>query len=352
VDVDDLAYGIRGGAMNRLTRTLTAVAFLAMAEIVHAGPAAVPAEKPVGFQVTSATDTNGQAFAVGVWYPADVQVSTSTQSGPTVMGAIQNAPVAGKGLPLVVISHGNGGGLTSHIDLAMALAGAGYVVAAPMYPGDNFKDDSASGLATLYSGRNRQLRLAIDHMLTKWKGHDAVDPERIGAFGMSAGGFTVLTVAGAQPDMGLIPRHCSQSAEFICEVLRHYKSSLLNADAPAAEPMQVSPNVKAIVVAAPGLGFTLTPAALSRVKVPVQLWSGEKDDKVPYATNGKFVVEALGSKVEFHSVPNAGHLSFLAPCGPVKVPEICTDPEGFDRTAFHATMNAEVVRFFDANLKR
>lgn len=337
--------------MNRFNEVLIAVALLTIGANALADSSGGPAEKPIGFQFAAATDTDGQTVRVGVWYPADAQTSTSTRGEPNLMGAIQNAPVAGKRLPLVVISHGNGGGMTSHIDLAMALARAGYVVAAPMHPGDNFQDPSSSGLPTLYSGRNRQLRLTIDHMLTKWQRHDVIDAEKVGAFGLSAGGFTVLTVAGAQPDMRLVPKHCSQSPEFICEVLRHYKSPLLNDDSPAAEPMQASPNVKAIVVAAPGLGFTLTPAAMAGVKVPVQVWTGEKDDKVPYVTNARFVIEALGTKVESHSVPNAGHLSFLAPCGPTKVPEVCSDPEGFDRTAFHATMNAEVVRFFDTHLK-
>lgn len=337
--------------MNKFDRVLAALGLVAIGAGALAASAASPAESAIGFQVVGVTDTDGKPFTVGVWYPAGVQASTSGPTRPNVMGAVQNAPVAGTGLPLVVISHGNGGGVASHVDLAMALAHAGYVVSAPMHPGDNFQDPSASGLATLYSGRNRQLRLTIEYMLTKWRSHEAIDAGKVGAFGLSAGGFTVLTVAGAQPDMRLIAKHCSQSPEFICDVLRHYKSPLLNADAPATEPMQASPNVKAIVVAAPGLGFTLTPAALSGVKVPVQLWVGEKDDKVPYATNAKHVADALGSTVEFHSVPNAGHLSFLAPCGPTKIPEICSDPEGFDRAAFHTAMNAEVVRFFNATLK-
>lgn len=337
--------------MKRVNRVLISIALLAIGANALADLSAGLPERPIGFQVAGVPDTDGKKFGVGVWYPADAQTSRSAQSGPNAMGAVKDAPIAGKGLPLVVISHGNGGGMTSHIDLAMALASAGYVVAAPMHPGDNFQDPSSSGLATLYSGRNRQLRLTIDYILTKWAGHDAIDAEKLGAFGLSAGGFTVLTLAGAQPDMRLIPMHCSQSPEFICEVLRHYKSPLLDAGSPAPEPMQASPNVKAIVVAAPGLGFTLTPAAMAGVKVPVQLWSGEKDDKVPHVTNAKFVIEALGAKVEFHMVPNAGHLSFLAPCGPAKIPEVCSDPEGFDRAAFHATMNAEVVRFFNKNLK-
>lgn len=333
--------------MNRVCRVLAAAAILAAGGFAQAQPTAAA----IGFQMASAPDTDGKPFAIGVWYPAAAQ----PPSPPNPMGAVQNAPISGRGLPLVVISHGNGGGLASHIDLALALARAGYVAAAPMHPGDNFQDPSASGLATLYSGRNRQFRLAIDHLLATWPGHEALDAEKVGAFGFSAGGFTVLTAAGAQPDMRLIPKHCAQSPEFICEVLRHYKSPLLNADAPAAEPMQASPRIKAVVAAGPGLGFTLTPAAMAAVKAPLQLWSGEKDDKVPYATNARLIIEALaqhGRKVEFHDVPNAGHMSFLAPCGPVQIPELCSDPEGMDRAAFHAAMNAQVVGFFDRHLKR
>ncbi|MCK7495223.1 MAG: hypothetical protein MZW92_32090 [Comamonadaceae bacterium] len=72
------------------------------------------------------------------------------------MEVARNAPVAGGGLPLVVVSHGNGGGPQSHADLALALASAGYVVAAPMHTGDNFFDQSAAGqvVAQLFSHCN------------------------------------------------------------------------------------------------------------------------------------------------------------------------------------------------------
>jgi len=340
--------------MRLVYRTLVAAAILVAGANALADAPTRRAEQGLGFQVTGAADADGKPFAVGVWYPADIAAAATTQSVPSPMGAIQNAPVVGKGLPLVVVSHGNGGGMASHIDLALALANAGYVVAAPIHAGDNFQDPSASGLATLFSGRNRQLRLTIDHVLTKWTGHDAIDPARVGAFGFSAGGFTVLTAAGAQPDMKLIARQCAQSPEFICQVLAHFKSPLLSVDAPVGEPMQAGPQVKAVVAAGPGLGFTMPPAAMAGVKVPVQVWSGEKDETVPYATNAKLIIEALGKngqKVDFHAVPNASHMSFLAPCGPVNVPELCADPEGFDRVAFHAAMNVEVVKFFDRYLK-
>lgn len=89
--------------------------------------------------------------------------------------------------------------------------------------------------------------------------------------------------------------------------------------------------------------------ALAAVTVPVQLWAADEDVNVPYATNARLVREGLGARVDYHGVPGAQHLSFLTPCpgGPAPV---CNDPGGFDRTAFHARMNADVVGFFDRTL--
>ncbi len=106
--------------------------------------------------------------------------------------------------------------------------------------------------------------------------------------------------------------------------------------------------IKAAVVAAPGLGFAFTPDGFDSVSVPIQLWSADQDSNVPYATNTRLVREALGPRVEFHSVPGAGHFSFLAPCRLLRPAAICSDPAQFDRKAFHEAMNASVVAFFMA----
>jgi len=334
-----------------IRRVLVALAILVCGVMVAAFLTALRTENPVGFEVSRATGSDGQTFLVGVWYPTQARPRPTTLLGPLLMDVAPDGPLAGRDLPLVVISHGNGGGPGSHADLALALADAGYVVAAPMHTGDNYADQSAAGSVSLYSGRNRELHATIDYMLGDWQGHDRIDPERVGAFGMSAGGFTVLTAVGAQPDLGLVARHCAESPEFICEVLRHARSPLLQADAPnAGDAFLPDARIKAAVVAAPGLGFSFGPHGLANVRVPIQLWSAEQDDSVPYATNARLVREALGPRVEFHSVPGAGHASFLAPCGVLKPPGICSDPGPFDRKAFHATMNASVVAFFDRNL--
>jgi predicted dienelactone hydrolase len=251
-----------------------------------------------------------------------------------------------------VISHGNGGGPASHADLALALANAGYIVAAPMHTGDNYVDQSAISSVSWLSGRTSELHATIDYMLKDWQGHDRINPERIGAFGFSAGGFTVLTAVGAQPDLRIVAQHCADSPEFVCDLLGFVKSPLLNADAPTmGATFLPDVRIKVAVVAAPGLGFTMIPNGLDPVRVPIQLWSADNDSNVPYATNTKLVREALGSRVEFHSVAGAGHFSFLTPCGLLAPPEICSDQGQFDRKAFHTKMNASVTAFFEKNMK-
>jgi predicted dienelactone hydrolase len=57
--------------------------------------------------------------------------------------------------------------------------------------------------------------------------------------------------------------------------------------------------------------------------------------------------------VDYHVVPLAGHFAFLPACDErlaAAQPAICKDAPGFDRTAFHETLNAEIVRFLRAHL--
>ncbi len=188
-------------------------------------------------------------------------------------------------------------------------------------------------------------------MLGTWQGRDRIDPQRVGAFGFSAGGFTVLTAIGARPDLRTIATHCRESPEFACDLLRQANSPLLRPETSSvAGAFLPDARIKAAVIAAPGLAFTFAPDGLSNVRVPVQLWSADQDANVPYASNARLVREALGPRAEFHSVPGAGHFSFLAPCGLLRPPGVCADPGNFDRKAFHASMNASVVAFFDAQL--
>jgi predicted dienelactone hydrolase len=86
-----------------------------------------------------------------------------------------NGPVDGQMLPLVVISHGHAGSYAVHYDTALALADAGFVVAAVTHTGDTFPDQSRV-LRTW--GRPAHLRRLIDYMLDEWPEHERIDAHR------------------------------------------------------------------------------------------------------------------------------------------------------------------------------
>src|SRR5690349_6056939 len=176
--------------------------------------AAIGASSPVGFQLVRAPDPGGAPLTVAIWYPTTSQPLPTTLLGLVLMDVAPNAPVSGQALPLIVISHGNGGGPGSHADTAMSLAAAGFIVAAPTHTGDNYRDESAVGSSHWLIDRSRHIHATLNYMLTQWSSHDRIAPQRIGVFGFSAGALTALAVIGAEPDLSLVASHCAATPEF------------------------------------------------------------------------------------------------------------------------------------------
>jgi predicted dienelactone hydrolase len=197
--------------------------------------------------------------------------------------------------------------------------------------------------------RPRQLKVLIDYMLTTWPDHGRIDADRVGAFGFSSGGFTVLTAAGGEPDLASLGPHCAAHPDFFdCRLVAHSPSS-----SPANSTWAHDQRLKAVVAAAPALGFAFGPAGLARVRQPIQLWRAADDHVLPYPDYADAVRRALPAAPEFHVVDGADHYDFLAPCSADLArinPEICSSPAGFDRTAFHAKFNEAVVAFFRTSL--
>ena len=308
----------------------TAAAFGAAAE--------VNSTHPVGFQLVAVPDQRGAPLSVGIWYPTTA-APEPRRVGLVVQHVASEGPIAGTRLPLVVISHGNQGAVGSHADTAMALADAGFVVAAPVHTGDNFADQSAVGSPNWFVGRARDVTMVIDYMVQSWPAHSQVDANRIGLFGFSAGGTTALIAVGGELDLAGLSARCAMVQEFACTL---WKPSEVAPGAPIHDQ-----RIKAAVIAAPGYGFAFLPDGVKNIAVPVQLWNGQADTNVPAATNAAPLRDALGSKVEYHLVPGAQHFSFIVPC---TGPPICNDTADFNRTIFHKTFNESLVRFFKEKL--
>ena len=298
-----------------------------------------------GFQVRSAPDPDDQPLKVGIWYPSDAP--TSRIEGLREPVAF-NGRITGGDLPLIVISHGNGGGLSGHSDTALALANEGFVVVSVSHTGDNHHDQSYAGKTRWFTDRPRHIQRVLDYMLTQWPERTQLDESRIGFFGFSMGGFTGLVVAGATPAFEPIRAYCAEHpTEFTCTVLKRLNSETLTVSSPPASSWVHDARVGAAVLAAPGFLYAFELQEIATIDIPIQFWVAEHDERVHAETLVR-LQESRPGEFEFHAVQNAGHFAFLPPCNFSS--KLCFDPEGFDRKAFHDELNDAVVSFFKRTL--
>jgi predicted dienelactone hydrolase len=295
---------------------------------------------------------------VALTYPTSATARAVPMGPFTVTAAIGAEPdIAVKGL--IVLSHGTGGTELGHSSLAQALAQGGYLVAALRHPGDNWQDTSlrdGPGAARYFVQRPLQVSQVIDALLQDplWKDRIASDSRgpRIGAVGHSAGGYTVLALAGGQPDTARLVTHCatdSANDPLFCGVARTLPPALpAGAEAAPAQPSTSDPRVRAVVALAP-LGASFTAASLAAITVPTLLVQAEQDRYLVPRFHSGWIARNMPQAQQV-SVPGAWHFVFMdTPGMPLPSPDgdVGADPPGFDRAAFLQQLGRTLTAFFD-----
>jgi predicted dienelactone hydrolase len=295
-----------------------------------------------GFQLIQIPASDGGPPLEGaVWYPCAAPTG-DLAIGPYVLRVATDCPIAGKDLPLVVISHGHGGDYLGHHDLAEALADAGFVAVAINHPGDTASDMSRADDLSEFVERPSDIKRTIDFMLGPWPGSARLDPARVGVFGFSRGGYTVLAAIGATLSPSAMRTVCEGRREAICDEVRKGPLPALVHD----------PRIRAAVLADP-LAIMFDAESFRNVAVPVQIWGSERGGDSVEPQRVAEVARWLPQKPDFRVAPHSQHFDFLPPCPAdlaKRVPRICVDDPPFDRAAFHRTFDAAVVAFLRERL--
>lgn len=276
------------------------------------------------FQVTDAI--NDLSFPVLVQYPTH-QASEPTRFGPYTMDVCVDAKIADGQFPLVVISHGNGGSPFVYRTISTFLAKNGYIVAMLEHYGNNRNNNQLEKSLENLQYRPRHVRLTIDFLISEPGFGPSLSADKIGVIGHSLGGYTALAIAGGQA--------WTQAGQ--------------------AVTVQNDPRVKALVLMAPAAAYFIPEQALTQVAVPILLLIGEHDQITPKKWTADVVLNGVPdpSKVTVKTIENAGHFSFISPFPPaLQSPNFppSTDPEGFDRAAFHEQLPLEILDFLNEKL--
>jgi len=297
---------------------------------------ATTATASIGFQRATVADSENKARDVGIWYPSDSPAGPQPL-GPYRQNVAVDGAVSGNRMALIIVLHGVQGSFPNHHHTALALADAGFVVAAVTQSDD-----------IRLVERPRNVSRVLDYMLAEWPHHDRLDPARIGIFGFSVGGFTALVTIGGTPEFSRIPDYCAEHPDRVCAML---KERNVDTSVPASAWVHDA-RVKAAVVAAPTLAFTFTPQTLAPIRVPVLLWRAGNDEITPHPRAAEAVYNALPTRPDYVVVPSASHFVFVTCSAEMarRAPTICQDAPDFDRQAFHQRFNAALVAFFKAKL--
>ncbi|KQU91670.1 dienelactone hydrolase [Variovorax sp. Root318D1] len=286
---------------------------------------------------------DGPALRGAVWTPCKAPAGRIALDQLAIDG-VKDCPIEGTRLPLIIVSHGQGGSLLGHHDTASALADAGFVVASISHAGDNFQDRSRRDDLLIFTSRPADMKRLADYMLGAWAGGPKLNPDRVGIFGFSRGGYTGLVAAGAVPNFKLRDDLCPPlSFRPLCRKIRGDEQP---------PPPVPDPRIKAAVIVDP-LSF-FNAEGLKGVAVPIQLWASQHGGDGVTPQSVEAVRRDLPKPPDWHVAANAAHFAFLAPCTPAltrAAPEICADKAGFDRVAFHSAFNSDVVGFFRRTLQ-
>jgi len=269
--------------------------------------------------VNASFPKSNRAITVDLWYPASpppgAQREVYTASLPseppsppvnfTIPGiAVRDAPSAGRGYPMVVVSHGYSNSPAEMTWLTENLASKGYVVAAIRHedPPITERDKIAQPLV------RRPLDIAfVTQTLESILGREKlVDPSRVALIGYSMGGYGVLTAAGAlldptSPLMKMVPGGL---------LLRYTRGGGRAGDV-------LVKGLRAVVALAPAGGGSWAAwgsEGLRGINTPLLIIAGDADRTVDYATGARAIFDqATGADRYLLTYKGCGHSIGLNP---------------------------------------
>jgi predicted dienelactone hydrolase len=260
-----------------------------------------------------------RALKVDLWYPANARpgAATMTYSASlygeppkpsvrfSVRGlAVSNAAPAGRGYPLVILSHGYSNAPAVMTWLTENLASKGYVVAAIHHEDPNPYVISAEKRAA--PNYNRPVDIAFVAGALRQQLGGLIDPAQLALIGYSQGGYGVLAAGGA----GLDPNGPNMDL-----VAGGWMKRIARGAPQAAEGKVLG--VKAIVALAPAGGLPRSAwgtDGLLDIKAPMLLIQGDADPVVDYKTGALAVfANARNSDRYLLTYQQAGHSIALNP---------------------------------------
>ena len=313
--------------------------------------------------LTFTDESRSRKLVTELWFPTNDKPSAEQTVGRDVFKlypAIRDAKPLSKNFPLILLSHGTGGGRRTMAWLATALAKQGYLVAAVDHWGNTF-DNPIPEYFIKFWERPQDLSFVLTSLLKDANWSKFVDEKNIGAIGFSLGGYTVISLAGGKMDYSLLSAYTDtedgkKEADIpeMPGLVERIKDGNYGTDYNKVKEKLYDPRIKCIVALSPAIGQGFDRKGLSSIKIPVFIIGAESDFIAPPKSNASHYAQDIpGAKLEILSGP-VGHYVFLNECtdfGMAEANFICKDDSTVSRETIHSNVTQSILSFLNPKLK-
>lgn len=304
-------------------------------------------------------------LAVTIWYPAGVGGERALIGDDRLFKgteAWRDAPPAEGRRPLILLSHGSGGAVETMGWIARQLAEAGYIVAGPNHPGTT-RGDSTPLQTTEIWRRPTDVSELLTALLERPDWKDRIDADRIGAFGFSLGGYTVMALAGVQVELEAYGRYCDANRRAAdCVWFASAGVDVRRTDRARFERSNLDRRISMAFVVDPAITRAMTVESLKGVAISTHIVNLGDGGQIPLSVRGDDVAARIQG-ARYDLVSGAAHLSFLAECQAGAVTflksvgesdPLCDDAEGApkSRARIHEEIAAIALAAFQRDFSR
>lgn len=287
---------------------------------------------------------------VAIWYPSTPQEPPSLYANNPVFEGIDahlDAPLSPGRHPVVLFSHGMGGTDRAQAWLASALAERGVITVSVNHPNSTWGDfDMSEGVA--HWTRAQDMSAALDALVDMPDFSGRLDMSRVMAAGFSYGGWTALSLGGATGNHAGIVSTCMTYTDMeACGLLLSDEVNMQGLDSETWNASYADSRVTHVAAIDPGFVWGLTQSDIaSLVPATLVIGFGGDGDRMLATDFDRSGLSALLGDRRIERFNPAYHFSAMPVCteaGEAILAEdnddpVCTDPEGSDREAIHASI--------------
>jgi len=290
------------------------------------------------------------ASRVAIWYPSTSQEQPSLYANNPVFEGVEaymDSPLSPGQHPIVLFSHGMGGTDRAQAWLASALARRGVITVSVNHANSTWGDfDMSEGVA--HWTRAQDMSAALDALVDLPSFSDSLDMSRVMAAGFSYGGWTALSLGGATGNHSGIVDACMTYPDMeACGLLLSDEVNMQGLDPEVWNASYADDRVTQVVAIDPGFVWGLEQSDIASL-VPATLvigFGGDGDRLLATDFDRSGLTALLGDRRTERFDP-AYHFSAMPVCTEAVEAileeddddPVCTDPEGSDRAAIHASI--------------